>query len=76
MPVETVAAPAALPGTDFSDHLNFWAEDWPAVMITDTAFLRNREYHQPGDLPEKLDYARMAGVVGGIHCAVQAVARR
>ena len=55
---------------DFSDHRNFWAKDLPAVMITDTSFFRNPNYHQPGDLPETLDYRRMAQVVRGVHQAV------
>lgn len=29
-----------------SDHLNYWKFEFPAVMITDTAFLRNPNYHQ------------------------------
>jgi hypothetical protein len=76
LPVETIAAPASLPGIDFSDHLNFWSEGYTAVMVTDTAFLRNRRYHTADDLPGALDYRRMAEVVSGVHCAVQAVARR
>lgn len=32
---------------DFSDHRNFWAKDLPAVMITDTSFFRNPNYHSP-----------------------------
>ena len=55
---------------DFSDHRNFWAKDLPAVMITDTSFFRNPNYHQPGDLPETLDYRRMAQVVRGVHQSV------
>ena len=39
-------------------------------MITDTSFFRNPNYHQPGDLPETLDYRRMAQVVRGVHQAV------
>jgi hypothetical protein len=76
VPVETIASPASLPGVDFSDHLNFWAEGWPAVMVTDTAFLRNPHYHGPGDVPERLDYGRMAEVVRGVHCAIEVAARR
>lgn len=55
---------------DFSDHRNFWAKNLPAVMITDTSFFRNPNYHQAGDLPETLDYTRMAQVVRGVHQAV------
>ena len=45
-------------------------------MVTDTAFCRNPRYHTPDDKPETLDYTRMAQVVRGVHCAVQAVERR
>jgi hypothetical protein len=44
--------------------------------VTDTAFFRNPRYHTPEDTPDTLDYERMAQVVQGVHCAVQAVARR
>jgi len=55
--------PKALPGIDFSDHLNYWKYGFSAVMITDTAFYRNKNYHQKGDVPELLDYKKMALVV-------------
>lgn len=73
VPVESLSAPAWLPGIDFSDHRNFWARGFPAVMITDTAFLRNPNYHEPGDTPETLDYVRMAAVVAAVHEAVWAL---
>ena len=38
-----------------SDHSPFWENDIPAVMITDTAFLRNPNYHEPSDTLETLD---------------------
>lgn len=38
-----------------SDHSSFWQNDIPAVMITDTAFLRNPNYHQPSDTLDTLD---------------------
>ena len=52
-----------MPGVDFSDHASYWRFGMPAVMVTDTAFLRNRNYHEASDTPETLDYARMAKVV-------------
>ncbi len=70
IPVYSINAPAAVPGLDFSDHLNYWKRGWPAVMITDTAFFRNPNYHQPSDTAETLDYARMAEVVRGVFVAV------
>jgi Zn-dependent M28 family amino/carboxypeptidase len=74
LPVYSINAPAAVPGIDFSDHRNYWRAGYPAVMITDTAFYRNPNYHTPRDLPETLDYGRMAGVVRGVHAAVLAEA--
>jgi hypothetical protein len=55
--------PKALPGIVFSDHLNYWKFCYRAVMITDTAFYRNKNYHEKGDTPEILDYKRMGLVV-------------
>ena len=76
LPVEALSAPTFLPGVDFSDHRSFWANGYDAVMVTDTAFFRNPRYHTPQDTPDTLDYRRMAEVVKGVHCAVQATARR
>jgi hypothetical protein len=38
-----------LPSTRLSDHASFWDAGWPALMITDTAFFRNPNYHLPSD---------------------------
>ncbi len=59
-------APGFIPGIDFSDHLNYWQHDIPAVMITDTAFYRNKQYHLPGDTADRLNYQKMAQVVDGV----------
>ena len=67
LPVYSINAPAAVPGIDFSDHWSFWQHDLPAVMVTDTAFLRNPHYHMPSDTPDTLDYRRMALVVDGLY---------
>lgn len=72
--VRSIVAPASLPGVDFSDHRNYWAQGWDAVMVTDTAFYRNPNYHTARDTPEKLDYGRMGRVVDGVHAAVLAEA--
>ncbi len=67
LPVETITAPAFLTGIDFSDHLNYWKFDFPAVLVSDTAFYRNRNYHRPGDTSDTLNYAGMAEVVEGLY---------
>lgn len=38
-----------------SDHSPFWDAGIPAVMVTDTAFFRNPNYHQPSDTIDTLD---------------------
>lgn len=70
LPVYSINAPSSLPGIDFSDQLNYWHAGYDAVMITDTAFYRNLNYHTEHDTYEKLDYKRMALVVEGVYAAV------
>jgi len=55
-----------LGGLDASDHRNYWLQDISAVMITDTAFIRNPNYHTPHDLPDTLDYKKMAILSEGL----------
>lgn len=76
LPVITLNAPAIVIGIDFSDHWSFGKFGYPALMVTDTAFYRNRNYHAPTDLPETLDYARMAKVVQGLKGAVEEWGKR
>lgn len=58
--------PKSLAGVDFSDHLNYWKFGFNALMITDTSFLRNKNYHQATDTMETLDINRMAKVIDGV----------
>ncbi len=55
--------PRSLPGIDFSDHRNYWNEGYDALMITDTAFYRNKNYHKTTDTVQTLDFVRMAKVI-------------
>ncbi len=70
LPVYSINAPSFIVGIDFSDHLNYWAFDYPAVMVTDSAFNRNKNYHTEYDTAEKLDYKRMAKVIDGVYYAI------
>jgi Zn-dependent M28 family amino/carboxypeptidase len=63
LPAESINAPRSMQGVDFSDHASYWRFGFPAVVITDTAFMRNPNYHEDGDTPDTLDYGRMAKVV-------------
>jgi hypothetical protein len=51
---------------DASDHRNYWSRGWPAVLVTDTAYLRNPNYHTRNDTADTLDYVKMAAVVDGV----------
>jgi len=70
LPVYSINAPAILAGIDFSDHLNYWQFDYPAIMVTDTAFNRNKNYHTKFDTADRLDYKRMAKVVDAVYYSV------
>ena len=66
LPVETLFVPfngRILPDTRLSDHSPFWDAGLPAVMITDTSFFRNPNYHAPQDTFDTLDYFFMAELV-------------
>lgn len=60
IPVERLAAPRVVPGIGLSDHASFWKEGYRAVMITDTAFYRNPNYHRASDTIDTLDFQAMA----------------
>lgn len=76
IPVESLSALSIVPGVDLSDHRSFWKFGYKALMVTDTAFYRNPNYHGPGDLADTLDYSRMAEIVLGLRMTVFELASR
>jgi hypothetical protein len=70
-PSEGLVAPDKLFSVGWSDHWAFWQAGYPAIMITDTAYLRNPHYHLPSDTPETLDFNRMARVAEGLKQVAQ-----
>lgn len=70
LPVYSFRGPSSLPGVDFSDHRNYWPHDIRAVMITNTAFYRNKAYHTEHDTADRLDYERTGMVVVAVYEAV------
>jgi hypothetical protein len=74
LPTQGAAAPSWVPGVWWSDHWSFWLNDYPAIMISDTAPYRYPFYHTPQDTPDKLDYDRTARVVDGLTHVVRALA--
>jgi len=55
---------ALIPDLFRSDHASFWLSGYPALLLTDTAELRNPGYHCNGapDLPGTLDYGFLTRV--------------
>ena len=76
LPVETLAVDGngeSLQATRLSDHSPFWDEGFPALMITDTSFLRNPFYHTAGDTIETLDMNFLQLVAQGCWSAVRRI---
>ncbi len=64
-----------LPLTRLSDNASFWDRRYPALMITDTAFLRNPHYHQVSDRAETLNYDFMKRVTQAVLSAISDLAK-
>ena len=62
-----------IPDTRRSDHAPFWDEGYPAVMVTDTANMRNPHYHRASDRIETLDLDFLAGVCLGLAAGIRAL---
>lgn len=71
LPVESINAPRELvPDVERSDHSSFWDYNYPAIMITDTSYLRNPNYHKTTDTIDTLDFEKMGEVVKGVYAVV------
>ena len=75
LPVYSINAPAMIPGIDFSDHRNYWAHGYAAVMITDTSFYRNLAYHTEEDTIDRLDFKKMGHVIEGVYSFIVEIAK-
>jgi len=63
---------SGLPQSRFSDHAPLWDRGIPAVMVTDTALLRNAHYHRAADTADLVDPVFLGDTVRGVVAAVQA----
>ena len=69
LPAVTLSVPLGghlLPEVRLSDHASFWDEGYPAIMLTDTAFMRNPNYHGDGDVMALLDLDAMTELTLGL----------
>ena len=71
MPLFSISLPEKIEEIRRSDNSSFWDQGYPALMLTDTSFLRNPHYHQETDTPETLDYGRMTDVTLGMATAMK-----
>ena len=78
LPSEILLVPGNGEGMEearLSDHSPFWDLGFPALMITDTAFLRNPNYHLPSDTMETLDFEFMGKVAAGVYYSIVELAK-
>jgi Zn-dependent M28 family amino/carboxypeptidase len=78
LPAEFIQVPGNGEGMEevrLSDHSPFWDQGYPALMVTDTAFLRNPNYHLSMDTMETLDFEFMRKVAVGIYYSVVDLAK-
>ncbi|MEX1324983.1 MAG: M20/M25/M40 family metallo-hydrolase [Synechococcaceae cyanobacterium] len=59
-----------LPDVRLSDHSPFWDAGYDAVMVTDTSFMRNPNYHCMSDTIDTLDLPFLAAVTEGLDAAL------
>lgn len=62
-----------VPQTRLSDHSPFWDKGYRAIMVTDTAFMRNPHYHQASDRIDTLDLDFLTGVCRGLTSGIRAL---
>jgi hypothetical protein len=74
-PLYSISLPEKIYEIQMSDNSSFWDQGYPALMITDTSFLRNPHYHASTDTPDTLDYERMARATQGVAGGVQRLAK-
>lgn len=55
-----------VPDTRRGDHAAFWDRGYRAIMVTDTANLRNPNYHKPSDRMDTLNLDFLTSVCNGL----------
>lgn len=75
MPLFSICLPEKINEIRLSDNSSFWDQGYRALMLTDTSFLRNPNYHRATDTPDTLDYERMTEVTLGVASAMRLLAK-
>jgi Zn-dependent M28 family amino/carboxypeptidase len=66
----TLVAPRQFGGIDRSDNSAFWRHGFKALMVTDTAFYRNENYHKETDTIDTINFEEMTDVVASLFAAL------
>jgi peptidase M28-like protein len=78
LPLESLKVPGngeKMEEVRLSDHSVFWDAGYAALLVTDTSFLRNPNYHLPSDRTETLDFEFMQKVATGVFYSVVDLAK-
>ena len=78
LPAEFLVVPGNGEGMEemrLSDHSSFWDQNFPALLVTDTAFLRNPNYHLYSDIVETLNFEFMRKVAIGVFYSIVDLAK-
>jgi hypothetical protein len=68
--VQMIDHPAIEGLAGMSDQRSYWEFDIPALMINDTSFIRNPNYHQPTDDIDTLNFDCMREAVTSAYEAI------
>ena len=58
-----IVLPQSIEQLSASDHLNYWQFGFNAIMVTDTAYFRNPNYHKKSDTLDTLNIEKLKYVV-------------
>lgn len=68
--VQLIHFPSEAGLAGLSDQRSYWLFGYPALMINDTAFIRNPNYHTKDDTIDTLDFDKMTEVVNSSYNAI------
>lgn len=68
--VQVIIFPSEQSLAALSDQRSYWKFGYNALMINDTAFVRNPNYHMKTDTIDTLDFAKMTEVVNSSYRAI------
>ncbi|MBD0295835.1 MAG: M28 family peptidase, partial [Flavisolibacter sp.] len=71
--VQVIHFPSGDSLAGLSDQRSYWKFGYPALMINDTSFVRNPNYHTKNDTIETLNFEKMAAVVDSAYRAIVAI---